>query len=152
MKRLSKDKAQKRQYRRLTNAATKCSDMGFYDIFTQSKEQLIGLTDLETEPTWEYKTAGDSTQVYGPFTSSQMAAWYYDGYFSHTEVFMRREKQGAFVSSDTFDWSKVASTAYSVASATLGDPNPSLADPVDPNGAENDGGASAAAAVTASTV
>lgn len=53
---------------------------------------------------WEYKHKGQD-DIYGPFSTEQMAAWCDDGFFrGETVALVRRVGDTAFARSDTIDF------------------------------------------------
>jgi hypothetical protein len=61
--------------------------------------------------TWEYKQSEEG-ELYGPYSTEQMAAWYDDGFFRGESVaLVRRIGENEFVRSDTIDFRQELSNA-----------------------------------------
>jgi hypothetical protein len=62
---------------------------------------------------WEYKQSEEG-ELYGPYSTEQMAAWYDDGFFrGESLAFVRRVGETEFVRSDTIDFHQLNTNANS---------------------------------------
>jgi hypothetical protein len=62
---------------------------------------------------WEYKQSEEG-ELYGPYATEQMAAWYDDGFFrGESLAFVWRVGETEFVRSDTIDFHQLNTNANS---------------------------------------